>query len=76
MSRYASGYTGPMTTAGSTGAKKVKSQPTRPTPMPKESMLPGKMGMAKGGAVKKGMAKGGMVKKGMAKGGMTKKGYK
>lgn len=81
MSKYAPGYTGPMTTAGGGRPKNPKTQPSRPTPMPKttRTTVPGtpssptkqqQLASVVGGM---GMAKGGMTKKkGMAKGGMAK----
>lgn len=80
MSKYAPGYTGPMTTAGGGRPKNPKTQPSRPTPMPKESMLPGRpqttrttvSGTPSSPTKQQQLASvvGGM---GMAKGGMTKK---
>jgi hypothetical protein len=68
MSRYAPGYTGPMTTAGGV---KPKTKP-KATGTPVRNATPTRTGMAMGGMTKKAMAYGGMTKKGMAKGGMTK----
>ena len=62
MSRYAPGYTGPMTTAGGVPRRGPKATGIMPvTPVTK----PGK------GKPKKGMAMGGMTKKGYNKGGMA-----
>jgi hypothetical protein len=60
MSRYAPGYTGPMTTAG--GVKRPTTSGIKPvTPVTKPGKPNPKKGMAMGGMTKKGYNKGGMA---------------